>query len=392
MYDDELVYGCGYPGPYAASYQNSYPNPTTGVYEEAGHGRHRAPADDAEPLVPDVSWDEELAVMLQDALEEQRPGGHPDRRGDGAHGLDETPAAAPAPGSPLGNLRDITEELPALREPRSGSGHRRTRPPRPPRGPRGVEAVSYVTAALATVIASGVSLLSGIVAYDPLRVVAVTRLESGVVAWWPLLVFGPWLVASLSVLRAALHQRRALHAWCVVLGFSVIAVFLCVLQAPGTVVDVAAAALPGLASLACFQQLVRQITLTRPPRRRAPRHRVRPEPRQPAEPDCKTGAAGTAGTGGTCGTSGTADGCHPAPTAPAPAPDPAPAPATGSAARYDARYDARRDPRRPASGPPSAPPPRTPEPPVTTYVISNGGSLRTRQTGRSRSFPAPRAS
>ncbi|WP_437087766.1 DUF2637 domain-containing protein [Streptomyces sp. enrichment culture] len=351
------------------------------MYDEAGHGRHRAPADDTEPLVPDMAWDEELAVMLQDALEEQLPGGppHPDRRGDGVDGLDETPAAAPVPGSPLGNLRDITEELPALKETRAGRSHRRARPPRPPRGPRGVEAVSYVTAALATVIASAVSLLSGIVAYDPLRVVAVTRLESGVVAWWPLLVFGPWLVASLSVLRAALHQRRALHAWCVVLGFSLIAVFLCVLQAPGTVVDVAAAALPGLASLACFQQLVRQITLTRPPRRRAPRHRVRPESRQQAEPDRKTGTGGTPDA--------TTDTPAPAPAATPPAPAPAPAPAQVPAPA-GARYDARREPRRPAPAP--APPPRTPEPPVTTYVISNGRPLRARQTGQPRSFPAPR--
>jgi hypothetical protein len=36
----------------------------------------------------------------------------------------------------------------------------------------------------------------------------------------------------------------------------------------------AAAALPSFASLACFQQLVRQITLTRPPRRPLRRHRL----------------------------------------------------------------------------------------------------------------------
>ncbi|MEU4653672.1 hypothetical protein AB0G32_06965 [Streptomyces sp. NPDC023723] len=352
MYDDELVYGRAFPG---------------FVYDEAGRGRHRAPTeDDAAPLVPDMSWDEELAVMLQDALEEQRPGEPPPRpAGGGPH---ETPAAAPAPGSPLGNLRDITEELPALKEPAAARSHRRSRPPR---GPRGVEAVSYVTAALATVIASAVSLLSGIVAYDPLRVVAVTRLESGVVAWWPLLVFGPWLMASLSVLRAALHQRRALHAWSVVLGFSLIAVFLCVLQAPGTVVDVAAAALPGLASLACFQQLVRQITLTRPPRRRAPRHRVRPEPRPLPDPDQAPDPM----------------------TAPAPEPGPAtqadaPAPATAEATT-GTRYDAPAEPRRTAPTP--APPPRVPEPAVMTYVISNGHPLRTRGTGRTGAFPTPRA-
>ncbi len=133
---------------------------------------------------------------------------------------------------------------------------------------------SHVIGALAAVTASTVSFFGGMVAYDPLRLVAVARMQDGIASWWPLLVYGPWLVASLSVLRAALHRRRAVHSWCVVLLFSSIAMLLCVIQAPKTLVDMAAAALPGLASLACFQQLVRQITLTRPPRRTAPRHRV----------------------------------------------------------------------------------------------------------------------
>ncbi|GGS17549.1 hypothetical protein GCM10010238_01960 [Streptomyces griseoviridis] len=385
VYDDELVYGRGFPGPYAA-HPYPYPYPYAGPSDETAHGRHRAPADDDPAFAPDMSWDEELAVMLQDALEEHRPAERtPRSRRDGP---DETPAATPAPGSPLGNLRDITEELPPLRDPAPARSHRRTRPPRAPRaprpprtpsgprGPRGIEAVSYVTAVLATVIASGVSLLSGIVAYDPLRVVAVTRLEPGVVSWWPLLVFGPWLVASLSVLRAALHQRRALHAWCVVLGFSLIAVFLCVLQAPGTVVDVAAAALPGLASLACFQQLVRQITLTRPPRRRAPRHRVRPEPRQSAGPDRTAGAAPHAGTEEALGTAPLPD-AVPGPVAGGGAPDPVVGTAPPSAVP-EARHDGTARPAR------TAPPPRAPRPAVRTYVISNGRPLRTR------SFPAPR--
>ncbi|MET9520592.1 hypothetical protein [Streptomyces sp. NPDC002994] len=59
---------------------------------------------------------------------------------------------------------------------------------------------------------------------------------------------------------------------------------LCVAQAPRTPVDAAAAALPSLAALACFQQLVRQITLTRPPRQANPRHRNQQSPpRRPAD-------------------------------------------------------------------------------------------------------------
>lgn len=90
---------------------------------------------------------------------------------------------------------------------------------------------------------------------------------------WPLLVYGPWTVASLSILRTALHRRRAVHSWFIVLLFSSVAIMLCVAQADRTFTGIAGASLPALASLACFQQLVRQITLTLPPRQGTRRHR-----------------------------------------------------------------------------------------------------------------------
>lgn len=134
--------------------------------------------------------------------------------------------------------------------------------------------VGFLIAAVATVIAAMASVFSGIVAYDPLREVA-TEVPAHSVAdrWWPLLVYGPWMVSSLSVLRAALHRRRAAHSWCIVVFFSAVAMALCVIQAPRTLPDIAAAALPAVAALTCFHQLVRQITLTRPPRKAARRHR-----------------------------------------------------------------------------------------------------------------------
>ncbi|MBD0423718.1 DUF2637 domain-containing protein [Streptomyces sp. TRM S81-3] len=244
-----------------------------GPFPAAGTGRHRAPAEaHPEALVPpDPGWDpaEELAFLLQDAMEQQ------------AHAAQETDASAidPAPGSPLGNLQEITAELPPLRD--SPTSHRRVR-----RGRKvsRLRAASLFLAALAAVIAASVSLFGGMVAYEPLRLTAVSRAQDGVVSWWPLLVYGPWLVASLSVLRAALHRRRAVHSWAVVLLFSCIAMLLCVAQAPRTPTDTAAAALPGLASLICFQQVVRQITLTRPPRRSVPRHRQRAAPAHSGEP------------------------------------------------------------------------------------------------------------
>ncbi|MDX3397967.1 MULTISPECIES: DUF2637 domain-containing protein [Streptomyces] len=235
-----------------------------GPFRTTGTGRHRAPeAASQETLVPpEPGWDpaEELAFLLQDALEQQT----------GAPSATDTSALAPAPGTPLSNLQEITAELPPLRE--SPTSHRRVR-----RGRKvsRLRAASLFVAALAAVIAASVSLFGGMVAYEPLRLAAVTRTRGSVVSWWPLLVYGPWLVASLAVLRAALHQRRAVHSWAVVLLFSAIAMLLCIAEAPRTISDGAAAALPGLASLVCFQQVIRQITLTRPPRRAVPRHRQR---------------------------------------------------------------------------------------------------------------------
>jgi hypothetical protein len=221
------------------------------------------------PLIPpDAAWDpaEELAWMLRDAIDEDL---HDDlHRIPGPR--DEESALTPAGGTPLGNLQEITAELPPLRP--APRGHRRI----PERRRAGaLQTMSYLVAALAAAIASAVSFFSGMVACDPLRVVAAARVPGSVVPWWPLLVYGPWLVASLSVLRAALHRRRAVHSWCTVLVFSAITILLCVLQAPKTLLDTIAAALPGLASLACFQQAVRQITLTRAPRKSIPRHRTR---------------------------------------------------------------------------------------------------------------------
>ncbi|MFE9174865.1 DUF2637 domain-containing protein [Streptomyces sp. NPDC007126] len=237
-----------------------------GPFHVTGRGRHRAPEQAfQETLVPpEPGWDpaEELAFLLQDAMEQQT--------GVPSPSTTDASALAPAPGTPLSNLQEITAELPPLRE--SPTSHRRVR-----RGRRvsRLRAASLFVAALAAVIAASVSLFGGMVAYEPLRLAAVTRTRGSVVSWWPLLVYGPWLVASLAVLRAALHQRRAVHSWAVVLLFSAIAMFLCIVEAPRTVSDGAAAALPGLASLVCFQQVVRQITLTRPPRRAVPRHRQR---------------------------------------------------------------------------------------------------------------------
>ncbi|MCP9963260.1 DUF2637 domain-containing protein [Streptomyces somaliensis] len=211
----------------------------------------------------DSSWDpaEELASLLQDAIEAERNTLPPPRRPeDGGRPLDH---------APLARLARFPADLPPA--PRAGGpGHRRTG-----RIAVGwVPAASYSIAAVAAVLVPVVSVFGGAITYGPLRHVAEPRIPAHAVDWWPLLVYGPWLVASLSILRAAVHQRRATHSWVVVLLFSLAAMLLCVAQAPRTLIDAAAAALPTAASVACFHQLVRLITLTRPPRRPAHSRRV----------------------------------------------------------------------------------------------------------------------
>ncbi|MFF2849111.1 DUF2637 domain-containing protein [Streptomyces sp. NPDC058001] len=124
-----------------------------------------------------------------------------------------------------------------------------------------------MTTVMTVVIMTVVGALGGTVAHDPLRHLAGADAPSEVADWWPLLVYGPWLVASLSILHAALNKRRAPHAWCVVLLFSVFAIGFCIDQAPRTLTGATVASLPTIATVACFHQLVRQITLTRPPQR-----------------------------------------------------------------------------------------------------------------------------
>ncbi|MFD5098289.1 DUF2637 domain-containing protein [Streptomyces albidochromogenes] len=214
-------------------------------------------------------WDpaEELAYLLHEAIETQETAGPP------LADLDELPTTE-AVGLPLTGMAETTAELPPLRPAPS----RRRRAPRKQRNLGALRTTSFFLAALAAVVVSMVCVFGGMVTYDPLRHLAKYRTSGVAVGWWPVLVYGPWMVASLSILRSALHRRRAAHSWAVVLLFSTCSMLLCVAQAPRTPVDATAAALPSLAALACFQQLVRQITLTRPPRQANPRHRTRQTP------------------------------------------------------------------------------------------------------------------
>ncbi|MBT2540364.1 hypothetical protein J7E99_06515 [Streptomyces sp. ISL-44] len=252
------------------------------MYEPYGppdvHGAHPRPETPAFWPVPDHvqhpfpghpldeahgPWDpaEELASLLQEAIAPRQP------EPVTPVGFDTTGDTVSAVGLVAG-LKQTHAEKPHTQV---SGGHRRH--PSKTRVMTLLQTGSLCTAVLVAVIAAVVSILSGLAICDALRHSAGPQAAREVVSWWPLLIYGPWMVASLSILRSALHQRRALHSWSIVLLFSTLATLLCVAQAPRTIAAGAASALPAIAALACFQQLVRQITLTRPPRQATPRHR-----------------------------------------------------------------------------------------------------------------------
>ncbi|MEU4168077.1 DUF2637 domain-containing protein [Streptomyces sp. NPDC026665] len=258
---------------------DDYPNLSFARYGQdpgypAGYpaGTETGPYGDPVTALNEQGWDpvEELTYLLQDAAAAEQDVTVPPPRSEPDYGDEFT-------GDPMENLVQITAELPPIR--RSSTGHRKVRA----RNPRNwLQTASFVLAAVAAATVSMVSVFSGMVAYSPLQRIA-SNAQSGTGPWWPLLIYGPWMVASLSILRAALHQRRAVHSWYVVLLFSSVAMMFCVADAHQTITGVATAVVPALASLTCFQQLIRQITLTRPPRQSTHRHRQRPAPPTPPE-------------------------------------------------------------------------------------------------------------
>lgn len=191
------------------------------------------------------------------------------------------PSATEPPARPLGPSvpeSPVKAAIPRQRVARRRPPRRATRVVREVRrlaGPRHpLKVVSLLLATLIAVVVAVVGVLSGVVSYDPIRRLAVPGAAGSLPAVWPLLVYGPWLAAALSILRAAVHRRRAAHSWAVVVLFSALAVCLCVAGMGRDPVRLAVAGLPPIAALVCFHQLVRQITLTVPPRKGP--HRPRP--------------------------------------------------------------------------------------------------------------------
>jgi hypothetical protein len=119
-----------------------------------------------------------------------------------------------------------------------------------------------------------IGVLSAMISYGPLRLLASPTADS-LAGAWPLLVYGPWLAACLSILHAARHRRHVRAAWFAMIAFTAIAMALCIAHAAKTLTDIATAGLPPLSALACFHLLYRQLTLLQPRHAKIPRQRRR---------------------------------------------------------------------------------------------------------------------
>ncbi len=118
---------------------------------------------------------------------------------------------------------------------------------------------------LTAVIAVAVAALGAVASYPPLRAIADGVAPADVAVLWPLLIYGPWVVATLSILRARVHRRRTLHSWAVVIFFAAVAMMLCIAHVHPSPSGIAVAGLPPLTVLLCFHQFVRQLDLANAP-------------------------------------------------------------------------------------------------------------------------------
>lgn len=190
----------------------------------------------------------------------------PDRSADDTWPTEAaSPPLAPDPDAPTLEEPRVTVELPTQRtRPHS---HRRQMPRTTSRGLVFLSRSMVVLSALVVALVVFLGVLSTLA---PMEYVAATAGHPGSARWWPFLIHGPWLVAALSLVRAGIHHRRAVHSWLVIAAFAALSMALSISFAPKNMQGIIVAVLPAAAMTACLHQLVRQITLTRPPAKSAP--------------------------------------------------------------------------------------------------------------------------
>ncbi|WP_330338227.1 DUF2637 domain-containing protein [Streptomyces sp. NBC_00557] len=144
--------------------------------------------------------------------------------------------------------------------------------------PDGSRPFTHVTLLIGTVTlcAAGMLAWSVCYSYGQLRGIASSVLPTRLAECWPLMVYGPWFVAALSVVRATAQRRSARRSWCIVLAASAMAVVLCVSHSSHALLSLVIFGIPPVTALVCFWELVGQIST-----RSRPRHATRPDPGLP---------------------------------------------------------------------------------------------------------------
>ncbi|MFF1767975.1 DUF2637 domain-containing protein [Streptomyces sp. NPDC058249] len=177
------------------------------------------------------------------------------------------------PAEELAEMLYTTSSAASIPSPRDG--HRRPRRPADRRrhrpGPRfmaGKRKIITVAILVAMITVCAVMMLGWSISYsyNQLRVISLLVVSARLAKWWPLTVYGPWLVAGLSILRAAVQQRTARRSWAVLLLASGTAVALCVGHSPRSVLAMVVVGIPPITALVCFRELVGQILPENGPR------------------------------------------------------------------------------------------------------------------------------
>ncbi|MDJ1136031.1 hypothetical protein [Streptomyces iconiensis] len=157
--------------------------------------------------------------------------------------------------------RTIETEAPLGRSGMAKPAHRRGRRTAPELL---VPVMSFIVTTLLVATFAGVSTVGGIVTYGFARTSAASVVDE-LATWWPVLLHGPWVAASLFMLRSpSVRGRRARAAWSVLLFFSAVTAALCLTQTTPNFTGIAVAVLPPLAALACLRLLVLHIAPVHP--------------------------------------------------------------------------------------------------------------------------------
>ncbi|MFE0511029.1 DUF2637 domain-containing protein [Streptomyces sp. NPDC058964] len=126
----------------------------------------------------------------------------------------------------------------------------------------GGQRITHVTILIAAILVCAACMLGWSIAYSygQLHGIAASVLPARLARWWPLMVYGPWFVAGLSILRATVQRRHTRRSWGVLLTASAMAVALSVSQSPHSLLSVVMVGLPPITALVCFWELVGQVS------------------------------------------------------------------------------------------------------------------------------------